>query len=266
MTATSGLLIDGAIIPVPGVTVIGPHDAAWAHLSPGDGTPRTRRPQQIVLHKTLADDPERIVPGAGPTGRAERTAEYWTADPAHSGAHLVIGGDAVACLADLVRFEAYHANQANSRSIGIEHCEERGGTVCQAVLDNGIEVVRVIAATLGIQLQYPRPPYREGVPLARFVDGGSTLTGLFGHRDVTDHRGRWDPGDAIWTLLAARLGAEAFDFSAGEDRDVWARRQRDLNAADANLVVDGLPGPATTEALRATGYRAGIWAFGRAAR
>lgn len=258
-----GLLIDGAIVPVPGVNVINTSDAAWAHLSREDGTPRMVRPNKIILHKTLADDPERVVLGLGPLGHPQRTAEAWAADPTQSGAHLVAGAELVACLADLVRFEAYDANQANLGSIGIEHCEEQGGYVRQATLDNGVAVIGVICARLGIQLQYPRLPYHEGQPLKRFGNGGRDLVGLFGHRDVTDRRGRWDPGDAIWGLLAARLGAEPFDFAAGQDLEVWSARQRKLNAAGANLVVDGIPGPATTAALRAVGYRDGIWAFGR---
>lgn len=259
---TSGLLVDGRIVPIPGVAVIGPHDAAWATLSPGDGTARAGWPSQIILHKTLADDPERVVPGMGPLGRAQRTAESWASDPAHSGAQLVVGSEQIACLADLVRFEAWHANQANASSVGVEHCEEPGGIVHQAVLDNGVQLVRALAAALGIQLQYPSS-YREGAPLRRFQDGGRTLTGIFGHRDVTSRRGRWDPGESIWSLLAARLGAEAFDFERNEDLEVWRGRQAELNLHGAGLVVDGVPGRKTRAALQAAGYRDGIWALGR---
>lgn len=259
----SGLLINGCIVPVDGVTVIGPHDAAWAHLSAGDGVPRSNAPQMVVLHKTRADDPERVLPGIGPAGRAERVADFWSADPAHSGAHLVLDGHVAACLADLVTFEAWHANQANYRSIGIEHCEEAGGAVWQATLDMGVRICLAIAEHCGIQLQVPKlGSYREGCTLKRFDDGGSTLTGFFGHRDVTTSRGKWDPGERIFELLVA-AGAEQFDFALGEDREVWHARQVELNKRGHSLLVDGIPGPRTTAALKAEGYRGGVWALGR---
>ena len=256
-------MIAGMIIPVPGVDVIGPHDAAWAHLSAGDGVPRARWPTQAILHKTKADDPERVVSGRGPAGRAERVAEFWQQDPAHSGAHLVLDGHVAACLADLVLLEAWHANQGNLRSVGIEHCEEAGGVVYEDTLTMGVRVCLALAEHLGIQLQVPRPgSYREGFPLTRYEDGGTSLVGFFGHRDVTSSRGRWDPGEAIFSRLIA-AGAEAYDFEVGEDLAAWKQRQRDLNARGHDLVVDGIPGPATTHALREEGYRGGVWALGR---
>lgn len=260
---SGGLLIAGLVIAVEDVNVIGPHETAWANLSPGDGRPRSVWPDKVILHKTKADDPERVVPGAGPAGRAERVARYWQGDPAHSGAQLVIGSDATACLADLALFTAYHANQANERSIGIEHYEEPGGIVYQAILDAGVKVCLAIAEHIGIQLQVPRPgSYKDGQPMRRFEDGGSTLVGFFGHRDVSPHRGRWDPGERIFELLIA-AGAEAFDFEAEEDRHVWKGRQALLNARGHKLVCDGIPGPATTAALRDEGYRGGVYALGR---
>jgi hypothetical protein len=257
----SGLLVDGELVLVPGVTIINPTDAKWAHLSPGDCRPRRGRPHMVVLHKTLADDPEKVLAGGGKPGHAERTAEYWQNDPKHSGAHLVTGDDGVvACLADLVQVEAYHGNQANPYSIGFETCEQLGGGVYAEALASTIEVVLAIVEHLGIQLQVPSS--YGGKPMARMLDGGTTLYGVFGHRDVTDHRGRWDPGDLLFNMLRAR-GAESFDFEKGQDKVVWAARQEKLNANGHKLVVDGIPGPATTAALKAEGYRGGVWALGR---
>lgn len=261
----SGLLIHGVGVEVPGVTVVNHKDAGWAHLNAGDGRPRTAWPSQVILHKTKADDPERVEPGPGPSGRPERVAEFWDNDPAHSGAHIVVGGDYVACLADLVLFEAYHAGSwsinANPRSIGVEHYEEQGGIVYQGVIDNGVKIALAIAEHCGIQLQVPRPGTYSG-PLYRFRDGGRTLVGFFGHRDVTPSRSRWDPGDEIFRALIS-AGAEAYDFNVGEDLQIWRARQEVLNARGAKLVVDGIPGPATTAVLRAEGYRGGVWALGK---
>ena len=258
-----GLLMAGVIIPVPGVTVIGPHDTAWSHLDAGDGKPRKNRPQQVILHKTKADDPERIAPGRGPEGRAHRVSSFWQGDPQHSGAQLVIDGWVAACLADLIYFEAYHGNQANELSIGIEHYEEADATTYQGTYENAVPVWRTIAETVGIQLQFPKLGTYHGGPLRRFADGGRTLVGFFGHRDVTDHRGRWDPGDHVFELLERVLGAEGFDFADGEDLAVWKQRQIDLNARGHKLVVDGVPGPATTAALKLEGFRGGVFALGK---
>lgn len=254
----SGLLIDGQRVEVPGVTVVGPGDRDWAHLSAGDGRPRTNRPNKFVLHKTKADDPEIVRAGRGPSGRAERTARMWSEDPTYSGAHGVIGSDYTACLADLVRFEAFHAKAANRTSIGFEMYEESGGFVYQAVIEATVRICWTVAMHVGIQAQCTR--YDR--PLSRFIDGGRTLFGFFGHRNVDDSRNKWDPGPAIWEALIAS-GFEVFDFQRGEDLTVWKARQRDLVAKGHDLVVDGFPGEQTRKALLAEGYLGGIYALGR---
>jgi hypothetical protein len=258
----SGLLIDGKRVLVSGVNIIGPHDAAWSHLDPGDCKPRLIRPVQLILHKTIADDPELVLEGAGPFEDARLTAEYWQKDSKHSGAHLVTGDDGtVACLADLVRVEAYHATVSNLYSIGFETREKPGGGVYQAALDATVRVTLAICEHLGIQLQVPRD--YNGHPLKRMLNGGRDMIGVFGHRDNTEDRGRWDPGDLLFDMLRAS-GAESFDFDGGEDIATWRSRQRMLNARGHHLVEDGLPGPATTAALKLDGYRGGLFALGRA--
>ena len=257
------MLINGTVTNVDGVQIIGPHETEWSELSSGDCTPRTRWPTMVILHKTLADDPEKILDGHGPPGHAKRTADSWRNDPKHSGAHIVIGDDLSACLADVVLVEAWDANQANLRSIGIEHCEELGGIVRRITLENGVKICLALSERCGIQLQVPRPgSYHEGQPLRRYADGGSSLIGFFGHRDVVSSRGKWDPGEVIFSMLIA-AGAEPYDFNAGEDLVVWKKRQADLVARGYQLVVDGIPGPATTAALRSEGYRGGVWALGK---
>lgn len=261
----SGLLINGTIFPVDGVTIVGPHDAAWAHLNAGDGVPRSNDPQMVILHKTIADFPEVVKPGGGTRkDHAADVAKMWDADPHHSGAQIVIAPDYTACLADLMRFCAWHGNQANELSIGIEHCEEAGGVVYQDTIDAGVKICLAIAERCGIQLQLPKPGSYKGSPMTRFNDGGRSLIGFFGHRDVSSQRGQWDPGEAVFAALIA-VGAEAFDFVAGEDVAIWKQRQADLNTRGHNLVVDGIPGKATTAALKLEGYRGGIWALGKTA-
>lgn len=256
----SGLLVNGTLYPVAGVTIIGPHETAWAHLNAGDGIPRTRWPSMWTLHKTIADDPEHVLPGAGPAGGAQATAEYWAGDPKHSGAQIVAGHDGiVACLADLVLFEAWHARSVNLYSVGVETKEVVGGGVYQAALDATVAVTLAGVELLGIQLQVPKK--YSGKPLACMAHP-ETMVGVFGHRDNDDDRGKWDPGEILFQMLRDR-GAESYDFDVGEDRDVWRMRQTDLNVKGYRLVVDGVPGPATTAALKAEGYRGGVFALGK---
>lgn len=269
-----GLLIAGNQVLVDGVAVVNASDDPACSLTAGkDYRDRDSAPHMVILHKTIADDPERIIAGAGPAGGAAKTALYWrqsdgkphdgeTLPYRNAGAHLVTGEDGVVwCLADLVTADVFHATVSNLYSVGIETRELAGGGVYQASLDATVATTIALCRALGIQLQVPRGPY-GGHPLRRMLDGGATMTGVFGHRDNTEDRGRWDPGDALFGMLRAH-GAEAWDFDAGEDVAAWKARQLSLNASGHNLVVDGLPGPATAAALKAEGYADGIWALGR---
>ncbi|HEY1813029.1 MAG TPA: N-acetylmuramoyl-L-alanine amidase [Kofleriaceae bacterium] len=260
---SNAMLVDGTLVPVPGVTVIGSHDEEWAHLDPGDYCWRGTIPvTKVMLHKTIADDPEKLIAGKGPAGGAERDAKFWQQDPAHSGAQLVSGHDGVlACLCDVVRCAAYHATISNMDSIGIETCELVGGGVYEAALETTVAATLALVEHLGVQLQVPSRTY-NGHPLKRMLAGERELVGVFGHRDNTEARGRWDPGEELFRRLRAR-GAEAFDFDAGEDLAKWRERQTVLVAKGHKLIVDGIPGPATTAALKAEGYRGGVYALGK---
>jgi hypothetical protein len=176
----------------------------------------------------------------------------------------------VFCLADLVTTTAYHAEASNPWSIGIEMAQGRGGDLYQAQLDATARLVAAICDAVGIPAQMPRGPYR-GAPLDRMEQvaigggrrqlGGPSCVGVFGHRDNTSARGRGDPGDAIWTALAA-LGFEEFDYHGDQDLEVGRSRQRALNV-EANrrgetwspLLVDGLVGPASLARARQLGFK-----------
>lgn len=260
----SGLLIGGKLVPVPGVTVIGPHDAAWAHLSPGDCRWRLVWPHQWMLHKTIADDPEKLLPGSGPSGDAggaRATADYWANDPKHSGAHLITGHDGeLVCLADLALVEAYHATVSNGFAVGHETKELPGGGFYEAAAATTVVSTLVGCRALGIQWQCPLS--YAGRPLTRMLDGGRDCVGIFGHRDNTERRGRWDPGDILFDMLA-KHGVMRFDFEKGDDLEFWRQVQADLNRNGHHLGVDGVPGALTTAALKLEGYTDGIFALGK---
>lgn len=274
---SGGFLFAGVVADAPaGMTVVGPHDAAWAHLSPGDFKTRpTKWVRQYILHKTIADDPEMVVPGAGPTGADERTAANWLSEFAHdrryAGAHVLGGHDGrLSCLADLLLVETFHATVSNAWSIGHEICELPGGRVFEAGLVASVEACLHICETVGIQWQMQRRGTYTGHPIARMAErgptpGGPDMVGIFGHRLNTEARGKWDPGEVVWDLLAER-GVAEYDFSRGEDKAFWEPIQIDLAARNLyHGPIDGIPGPGVTAALKADGYRSGIYALGKTA-
>jgi hypothetical protein len=76
---------------------------------------------------------------------------------------------------------------------------------------------------------------------------------VIGHRDQTARRERGDPGDAIWTALAA-LGLEGVDYDGGEDLELGRARQAVLVARGERIIVDGLVGPVSLAAARRQGF------------
>lgn len=256
------LLIDGALVDVPGVQILSPGAESWNTVTRGQV--RVHTPQLKILHKTIADDRETVVDAdAHPEHTADwagckATLDYWHSKNL-SGTHLITGhnGDSV-CTADLVRFIGWHANQANNRSWGHEIKEHPGGGVQRAALEAAVAITLVDTSAIGVQWQCPKR-YIANRPFPRFSNGGADLVGVFGHRDVTDQRGYWDPGDTVFDMLAAK-GFERFDFYGREDLDVWSERQEWLaKEGFYKGAIDGIAGQGTTAALKACGFPAGIF-------
>lgn len=270
---TGGLLIAGRIVPVPGLTVIPPrlppgNGPAWAHLDAKDYRMRkTRWVRQVIVHST-GGIPMTVRPGAGPGGECPRFADIWQTDPTSSAAHLLVdSAGTVACLADLAYVCAFHAEGSNDWSVGIEMVQARDGTVYRATVDATAVLVEAICDAVGIPFQFHAGEY-HGEPLLRMEVsdgghrhnlGGPDCVGVFGHRDNTSARDRWDPGDAIYAALAAR-GAEGLDYATEQDIKVGMARQAALNAVAsgrselAPLAVDGLVGPRSLSRARLLGY------------
>lgn len=267
----SGLKIAGKLYQVPGVRVLSPDQESWVKLDdrPGraDGVPRATRPQYKVMHKTIADDIERFIPGAGytkATGGAEYTARYWYDNADHSGAHIVTGFDgSSACLEDLVTTTGFHCgaadadgNRPNQRSWGHELKEVVGGGCYHATYAAAAAITKVDTSKVGVQWQVP-DKFRG--PLDRFDDdGGRTVIGVVGHRDITGRRNQHDPGSYIFNYLK-QVGFESFDFKAKQDLDVWSRRQAWLKREGVYAgAIDGVAFLKTRDALRKLGLPDGI--------
>lgn len=220
--------------------------------------------RQVIIHTTGGLWPaggQPILPGAGPGGEAERYADIWQSDPAHSAAHLVVdSAGAVACLADLVRVEAYHAEGSNPWSVGIEMAQGRDGSLHAATLDATANLVVALCRVLGIPEQMPDRYHGEplmrmefGAGRERHNLGGPNCVGVFGHRNNTGNRGRGDPGDGIFARLAA-LGFEQLDYDGEQDLGLARARQTALLARGEQIVVDGIVGPASLAAARRQGF------------
>jgi hypothetical protein len=266
-----GLLIDNKIYSVKDVKTLAPNEEAWNFLSHGQsraslmGT--SYRPQYKIAHKTIADDPERVIESVGPVdgwGGVRDSVEDWHKRGV-SGTQLITGFDgSTVCTADLVRFIGWHAGakdaDANPRSWGHEMKEKPGGGVYRSTLEGFVKVTLFDTFAIGVQQQCP-VRYINNKPNSRFArNHGADLIGVFGHRDVTGSRGYWDPGDIVFDMLAA-AGFERFDFYAGQDLDVWAKRQEWLRELGLyHGAIDGIAGPGTTAALKQVGFPGGIFA------
>lgn len=270
-------MFNGQLVEVPGVEILPPNGEPWNKLVRGQDRWRVMGdgyvPQMGILHKTSADNPERILDTAGPTvawGYAEYTVRWWqdhvnkeTLKPEpYSGTHYVVGFDGRAVnTEDVVRFIGWHAGSrdgdANNRSWGLEQKEHYDGRVFRATLHSTVKITTATCNRLGTQWQCP-DKYRG--PLDRFDNGGRDLYGVFAHFDVTADRSVLDPGPTIFNMLEA-AGFERFDFKARQDIDVWSKRQEWLKTLGYyHGAIDGAPGPKTCRALKFVGFPDGIFA------
>jgi hypothetical protein len=271
----SGLLINGSLYQVPGVEVLSAADVKWARLDSGDCRPRsTSWVRQITIHTTKGKWPQHVKPGAGPGGKDRATADYWAGDPQHGGCHLIVDNDgSVACLADLVKIEAYHATTVNAWSVGIEMYQEADGGIYEAVLASTVKLVLTLCDVLGIPLQSTSRIYKDNEIVERLRDGGKDVVGVFGHRDNAwqfpqwmppaqrakypngyASRGKGDPGEEIYLRLKA-VGMMTFDIDAKAEQTFWKPVQDAFNSKGESLDVDGVCGPGTVAALR----KHGLW-------
>lgn len=271
-----GLIIGGKEVEVPGVQIRNYKDDPKLALRVGrsDGAndgeiPRDYPTTLIILHTTKGipggsdKRPQVLKPGFGPDTKAEdRTAQYWSTDPLHSGAHIVVDADgSVGCLADLKMVCAYHAGNrsVNHRSIGIEIYQGSDASLYASQLEVVAKIVDVLTIEFGIQRQIPTKYLNKPAP--RLDKGGKDCIGVVGHRDVSNNRGFGDPGDFIFDVLEQH-GYERVDFYTDSDLELWKARQKEIaEKTGLHLTIDGIPGPGTRAALVQLGYKHGLWAF-----
>lgn len=269
----TGILYNGKLYTIPGVTVLSPGERDWVKMALNDYRLReTPWIRQITIHTTQGKI-AKIKPGIGPSDGAKRTAVSWAENPQPGGAPFVISADGtIACLVDIGKYMTYHATTVNPWSVGIEIYQEPDGTIYEIQLQVCAILVRFLCNLLGIPFQGSGRTYVENGILQRMLHGGPDVVGVFGHRDNawqfpewmtpeqravypngTSSRGRGDPGDEIFRYLDV-AGKMNFDIDAREEIKFWKKMQSMLNVVHgAKLTVDGICGPGTVQALRDAG-------------
>lgn len=261
------MIIAGGIgFELPGLQTRSWFEGSGLHLSPDDRRPRSGPRswvRSLILHTTVGDEPQIVVPGIGAPGLAPRVIRNWGNDPKHAGAHLVIDQDGtIFCVADLLLDATFHARAINEVSIGIELAQTKQLEIRTVQLEvliklcdrlTELEAPPSCPIKIAIQRQFYRPYRGSSHPVGRLAAGGQDCVGVFGHRDQSDERSAGDPGDAVFRWLNV-AGYEAFDGEQYEDVRVWSGRQAALG-----LKADGVPGPMTRAGLQRAGHAHGLW-------
>lgn len=231
-------------------------DYGW-RAKRADGS--VRQFEMVTLHSTSGIWPQEIRTGLGPsTQRPINIVSSWRRDGRQAAAHLIVDFDGtVYQTADLLLEVTWHAQGMNRRSVGIECVQDpTGGGMYVGQLEREADVCDWLA-TLPINISLVQRQIPDGFHGAepRFNIPNTDNTdwyGFVGHR-VRPERGRGDPGDEIFEILADR-GYEKFNIRSNQDINTWKARQVGLG-----LKADGLPGLDTRKALFAAGKKDGLW-------
>lgn len=272
------LIFDGVGHAVPNRQGISFLDSPLLSITRGgSGTDWRPRPRGtwisgITFHTRLGK-PVLVRSGDGPNlGWDEVLGGRFVADDRQASCHVAIDADgSFACLADIVDVVTYHAGQVNEVTVGVEMFQASDGGVWESTLRAAVDIADVLTRVLGIQRQFPIEHGlcrrfacpTQGVTKASklaYAPGGARgrdFCGVFGHRNVTRNRGRGDPGDELFTMLAA-AGYEGWNVDQGEDLDAWSKRQHQLTINEDDC--DGIAGRLTRRMIAHSGRNAcGVW-------
>lgn len=257
------IILGGRAVPVPFPVVTWLSGDACAPEQVTDRTPRHVPPQYVAAHTVTGEphDPP-LVAGPPPPSRACSYTVGQTTSSRDASFDFLVGVDGIVYQQlDPLRFYSWNISEANGRAIGIELEQGPGGALYPGQLATFVALNDTLTRENEMQRQVParlvngvRVPIRGTVARIAPPENGATWWGVVGHRNQdAQHRGPGDPGDVvIQALLDA--GYEGFDLDAGEDRVVWAARQRALG-----VPATGIPGRETVAALKRAGRPAGLW-------
>lgn len=255
------LVIANKQIDIPGLEIHSWLDAALPWIKEiTDFSPRTLATRLIMghTHKGIAG---KVLPGSGTgTSTAKALVRYQTnTDRKVSWDYTCDNNGVIYCQNDPTKKASWQAGSVNGISLGFEMIQADNGDLYEVQIEKMVLLIDALTSLLGIQRQIPwdkkgNRPKKSVCP--RLQAGGRDVTGFAGHRNQTVDRGPGDPGDAIYLALQ-KAGYECFELNDNEDLQVWKGRQKTLGFTDAQC--DGVPGAKTVAALKATGYKHGIY-------
>lgn len=252
-----GIVLNGQRIETPGLETISWLDDPKVPRAT-DTQPRRQRIRAVVLH-TVKGIRGNLLPGSKPSTRAEAYAKYQANTSRDVSWDYTIDTDGTIIVSnDPIERFTWQAGAVNPFTLGIEMVQESNGDIYVdqvATLVRFLDLLTRELADRGHPIQR-QVPWKNGAPvvgvISRIRTEGTSVYGIYGHRNQTPDRGPGDPGDHVFRALIA-AGYAGHDFDAGTDRDAWKAVQAGLGIA-----ADGLPGNGTADALKRAGHAHGL--------
>lgn len=251
---------------IPGVKTISWQDPEAKALGLKEVTnknPRSTWIRGIVCH-TIHGKLGKLLPGIGPdttidlaqaryqTNTTRQVSWDFTCDL--NGEWLVQN--------DPTKFYTWQASSVNPHTCGFELVQLENGDLYQGQIAKAVEFIDFLTAKLGIQRQIPWDMKNNCPPkgVVKRIAGsniGRDVVGVYAHYHQTTNRGYGDPGPYLQQALKD-AGYETYAFDGDDDKAVWKARQKALGIPEKEC--DGIPGPATVKAIKASGSNPfGLW-------
>ena len=256
------IILDGKKIETPGLETVSWLDDPKVPQAT-HGNPRNQWIRAIVMH-TVHGKSGKLLPGfSKPSTRAESYAKYQANTSRDVSWDYTIDTDGTIIASnDPVKFYTWQATSVNPFTLGIELVQEDNGDLYEGQMDVAVRFLDLLTRELAdrehpIQRQIPLTVDSHPVTgvIKRIADATSakSVVGIYGHRNQTSNRGPGDPGDFVFKALQA-AGYKGFYLDNQEDLIFWKSIQTRLG-----LSPDGVPGPATQQALLNAGHKHGLW-------
>lgn len=224
-------------------------------------------------------------------------SHYNSPRKASTDAYLDTDGSMTWCNDPMTHY-TWGAGAVNPYAMHVELVTDEDGQLYEATLESLTSFVMITLPRMGIQIQTPWNNETDTPYSGRLIDcdperAGRRTVGVIGHRNIWTHpplidpatgkarigpngkplkdltryvpqRGFGDPNDLPFEWLAKHTPIEKVEFhKTGSQRKsavetLWETRQTGLG-----VTADGLPLKETVGALKAAGFKQGIFALGR---